>query len=74
MTTKRVDTAREAEHEYICGSTGSGKSSHVKRAIAKARRVVVFDRMTNTGSWTGSSGWNRRCSFWTACTETRKGR
>lgn len=40
---KRIDTSLTAQHEYICGTTGAGKSSHVKRAIDKAPRVAVFD-------------------------------
>lgn len=38
-----ANTALKAEHEYICGNSGTGKSSHVKRVIEKARRVVVYD-------------------------------
>jgi len=39
----RANTALKAEHEYICGNSGTGKSSHVKRAIEKAPRVIVYD-------------------------------
>ncbi|MDF2185455.1 DUF87 domain-containing protein [Grimontia hollisae] len=43
MSDKRIDTALTAQHEYICGTTGAGKSSHVKRVIDNASRVAVFD-------------------------------
>ncbi|WP_218397979.1 hypothetical protein [Alteromonas lipotrueae] len=39
----RANTALKAEHEYICGNSGTGKSSHVKKVIEKAKRVVVYD-------------------------------
>lgn len=41
--TSAANTALKAEHVYICGNTGTGKSSHVKELIKKAKRVVVFD-------------------------------
>ncbi|WP_311568401.1 hypothetical protein [Photobacterium arenosum] len=53
----RIDTTLEAQHEYICGATGAGKSSHVKRVIDKAKRVIVWDP---DDEYTGA-GWVR-CS------------
>ena len=39
----RIDVSRKADINYICGSSGSGKSVFVKGAIANDRRVIVFD-------------------------------
>lgn len=39
----RANTALKAEHEYICGNSGTGKSSHIKLTIEKAKRVIVYD-------------------------------
>jgi hypothetical protein len=39
----KVNTALSAEHVYICGNSGTGKSSYIKEKIAKASRVIVFD-------------------------------
>ncbi len=39
----RIDTTRDAHIELVAGSSGSGKSWHVKQAIAKAKRVCVWD-------------------------------
>jgi hypothetical protein len=38
-----VNTALKAEHVYICGDTGTGKSSTIKEVIKKAPRVLVYD-------------------------------
>lgn len=39
----RANTELKAEHVYICGNTGTGKSSYIKKRIKTAPRVVVFD-------------------------------
>lgn len=39
----RSDTTLVAKHWYICGNSGTGKSSTIKEKIKKAPRVVVFD-------------------------------
>ncbi|MBO9490733.1 hypothetical protein J7384_10210 [Endozoicomonas sp. G2_1] len=39
----KADTSLNAEHVYICGNSGTGKSSHIKEKIAKAQRVIAFD-------------------------------
>lgn len=39
----RIDTSRKADINYICGSSGSGKSVFVKTAIENDARVIVFD-------------------------------
>jgi DNA helicase HerA-like ATPase len=41
--TTQADTSLKAEHVYICGNSGTGKSSHVKLVIKLHKRVVVFD-------------------------------
>lgn len=43
MAFVRIDVSRKADINYICGSSGSGKSVHVKKAIESDRRVIVFD-------------------------------
>lgn len=40
---KKVDTTLENNHEYVIGSSGSGKSFYVKSQIEKAGRLIVFD-------------------------------
>lgn len=39
----KVDTSLKAEHVYICGDSGTGKSSTIKELVAKVPRVIVFD-------------------------------
>ncbi len=39
----RVDTALKAEHIYITGGSGTGKSSFLKEKLKHAKRVLVFD-------------------------------
>lgn len=39
----KSNTALKAEHVYICGNSGTGKSSHIKEKIANATRVIAFD-------------------------------
>jgi hypothetical protein len=41
--TSAANTALKAEHVYICGNTGTGKSSHIKELIKKTKRVIIFD-------------------------------
>jgi len=43
MSRIKANTALNAEHIYICGNSGTGKSSHIKEKIKKARRVIAFD-------------------------------
>jgi len=39
----KANTSLKAEHIYICGNTGTGKSSRIKEKIKTAPRVLVFD-------------------------------
>lgn len=39
----RVDVSRKADINYICGSSGSGKSVYVKTAIKEDGRIIIFD-------------------------------
>lgn len=43
MSSPRIDTSRAADITVVVGSSGSGKSAWVKREIADARRVLVWD-------------------------------
>lgn len=58
----KVDTTRENNHEYVLGSSGSGKSYYVKSQIKKARRLLIFDpddeygELSNIQTVTTSSG------------------
>jgi hypothetical protein len=39
----RIDTSRKTDINYICGSSGSGKSRFVKDAILNDARIIIFD-------------------------------
>ena len=43
MVRQKANTALQAEHLYVCGNSGTGKSSRIKEMITKAQRVIVFD-------------------------------
>lgn len=49
----RADTSLLAQHWYICGNSGTGKSSTIKEHVKKARRVIVFDPDDEYGDITG---------------------
>lgn len=49
----RADTSLNAEHLYICGNSGTGKSSTIKELITKAGRVIAFDPDDEYGSLPG---------------------
>jgi hypothetical protein len=49
----RSDTSLQAQHWYICGNSGTGKSSTIKEKIKTARRVIVFDPDDEYGEITG---------------------
>jgi hypothetical protein len=39
----KIDTSLKAEHLYICGNSGTGKSSTIKEKLERAPRVIAFD-------------------------------
>lgn len=49
----RANTALKAEHVYICGNSGTGKSSKIKAEIKKANRVIAFDPDNEYGTEAG---------------------
>lgn len=49
----RIDVSRKADINYICGSSGSGKSVFVKSAIAGDQRVIIFDPDDEYGELAG---------------------
>jgi len=53
MPNLKSNTALKAEHIYICGNSGTGKSSHIKEKIEKAPRVIAFDPDDEYGALSG---------------------
>lgn len=53
MALVRIDTTRKADINYICGSSGSGKSVFVKNAIANDVRTIIFDPDDEYGELSG---------------------
>lgn len=49
----RADTSRKAEHEYICGNSGTGKSSYIKQIMKGFKRIVAFDPDDEYGTMPG---------------------
>lgn len=53
MSFIRSDTKRKADINYVCGSTGAGKSHWIKEQIANDARLVVFDPDDEYGDVSG---------------------
>lgn len=49
----KADVSLVAEHLYVCGNSGTGKSSRLKELIAKANRVIAFDPDDEYGELAG---------------------
>ncbi|MBR9791227.1 MAG: ATP-binding protein [Gammaproteobacteria bacterium] len=51
--TSRADTSLKAEHEYICGNSGTGKSSYIKEIMKGYKRIIAFDPDDEYGTMPG---------------------
>lgn len=60
---RKPDNSLPAQIEFICGSSGTGKSTCIKERIARERQVLVWDAKNEYGDLPGFKTTHRAAEF-----------